>query len=223
MWGVSALFRDLRDGPCCGLGEDRIFSSNCGPGFQLRKEFFVAGVAHGDGHVAMKTFAARALDGRTLKPTLEGGGVHAGEPIEGGVDELRVREHAFGLVSLCDGWLRRGFADDGSLIRLIIPWADVLTDVAAEDLAADGSAQIFGDCTFLFDGEVGNAARCVHLAWSNEGVSRAGVDAAGAGAAAIRRGSKCGGGGDRDRRDDDAKEEPGTKLLVDDASVLADP
>ena len=179
----------------------------------------------------MKAFATRALDRRALEPALEGGGVHAGQPVEGGVDELWAREHAFDFVSrrsltigfLRDRFLRGSFVDGGFFIRPFVPWADVLANVAAEDLAADRGAEVFGDCAFLFYGEVGDAARGVHLARGDKGVGGAGVDAAGTGAAAIGSGRKCGGGRNGDGRDDHAEEEPGAELLVHDARVLADP
>ena len=104
-----------------------------------------------------------------------------------------------------------------------IPRADVLADVAAEDLAADGGAEICGNASLLFDGEVRDAAGGIHLMRGDERVGGAGVDAAGAGAAAVGRDGKDCAVGDGDRRDDDAEQKPGAELLINDAGVLADP
>ena len=64
--------------------------------------------------------------------------------------------------------------------------------------------------------------RGVHLA-RREGVGRAGVDAARAGAAAVC-GWKCRCVGDElERGDDDSEQKPGAELLIEEAGVLADP
>jgi hypothetical protein len=201
---------DLLDGPLGSFGEDRVFG--CRPGFELREEVRVAGVAHGDGYVALHAFAAGALDGRTLEPALELGSVHVGEPVQGRVDELGAWENVVHSVHqrIVNG-------------RSSIPGADVLADVAAEDLAADGGAEIFRDASLLLDGEVGDAARGVHLVRGDEGVGRAGIDAARAGAAAVGRDLEYDAFSDWNGRDDDAEQQPGAELLVDDAGVLADP
>src|SRR5277367_6179629 len=107
--------------------------------------------------------------------------------------------------------------------RFSIPGADVLADVAAEDLAADGGTEIFRDASLLLDCEVGDAAGGIHLVRGDEGVGGAGVDAAGAGAAAVGRDVEYDAVSDWNGRDNDAEEEPGAELLVDDAGVLADP
>src|SRR6202012_2778661 len=128
-----------------------------------------AAVSHGDGDVAQKTCAASAFDGRAFEPAFEFSGVHAGEPVERRVDEFGSRDHS-------------GVSGDWSFA---IPGADVLTDVAAEDLATNGLAQLFGDDAFFFDGEIGDAAGGVHLMRSYECIGRAGVDASGAASAAV--------------------------------------
>ena len=106
----------------------------------------------------------------------------------------------------------------------MIPGADILADVAAEDLAADGRAEFFGDGAALLDGEVGDAAGGVHLARGDEGVGGAGVDAA---ACRCRSGRRPGWaalvGGDLERGEDAAEEEPRAELLIEDAGVLAGP
>ncbi len=193
------------DRPVRGFGEDGIVC--CLPGFELLGEARVAAVAHGDGDVAVQAFAAGAFDGGALEPLLECLRVHAGEPVERGVDQLGPGEHSFARGD----W------------RFPVPGADVLADVAAEDLAAHGFAQFCGDGALLFDGEVGDAARGIHLVWRDEGVGGAGVDAAGAGAAAVGGDLQGSVGGDGDGGDDDGEEKPGAELLINDAGVFADP
>ena len=104
-----------------------------------------------------------------------------------------------------------------------VPGADVLADIAAEDLPADGLAKLLGDGALLLDGEVGDAARGVHLVRGHERVGGAGVDAARAASAAIGRDLKFCSGGHRKRGDDDAEQQPRTQLLIDDAGIFADP
>ena len=104
-----------------------------------------------------------------------------------------------------------------------IPGTHLLADVAAEDLAADGGAEFFGDGPAFFDGEVGDAAAGVHLARRDKGVSRTGLDAAAAGTAAVggRRGQH--GGRDLERGDDAAEKEHRSVLLVESAGVFGGP
>ena len=74
--------------------------------------------------------------GEPLKRALVLRLVHGGEPFERGVDQL-----------VAGGEFRIG-GDGGA----VIPGAHVLTDVAAEDLAADAWAEVFGDGPALLDG-----------------------------------------------------------------------
>ena len=104
----------------------------------------------------------------------------------------------------------------------MIPGANILADVAAEDLAADAVAEIFGDGAALLDGQVGDAAGGVHLI-RREGLRGAGVDAAGAGSAAVGSERRQFGGGEFERSEDDSEEKPGAELLVKDAGVFARP
>ena len=104
-----------------------------------------------------------------------------------------------------------------------IPRADILADVAAEDLAAYGGAEFLRDGTALFDGEVGDAAARVHLARRDECVRGAGLDAAAAGAAAVCGGKRQHCRGDLKRSDDAAKKEPRAELLIEGAGVFGGP
>jgi len=69
--------------------------------------------------------------------------------------------------------------------RLAVVGADVLADVAAEDVAAHGSAEVLRDGAAELDGEVGDAAAGVEEVGLDQGFSGAGVEAEGAGAAAV--------------------------------------
>ena len=97
--------------------------------------------------------------------------MHLREPFEGGIDQA-VAGLEFGRGG------DRGFA---------IPGADVLADVAAEDVASHAVAQVLGDGAALFDGEIGNAAVGIELVGREKRVRGTGVEAASAGAAAVGR------------------------------------
>ena len=140
--------------------------------------------------------------------------MHFGQPIEGWIDQAFAR-------------LEFGGGGDWSFA---VPGANVLTDVAAEDVASDAWAQVFWNLATLFDGQVGDAEAGVEFTGRDNGVGGTGGYAAGAGSATI-------GGGQAgvevifrqivlpeiERSQDYAEEEPRSELLVDDAGVLADP
>src|SRR5436305_1872423 len=65
------------------------------------------------------------------------------------------------------------------------PGADVLADVAAEDLVADGRAQFRCDLASFLNGEVSDAAARIHFSRRDEGLSGAGIQAARATSAAV--------------------------------------
>ncbi len=140
----------------------------------------------------------------------ERGGGERGEGCEGWVDEVGA-------------WCEAGFVGDG---RAAVPRADLLADVAAKDVAADSGVEIVGDGSLVLDGEVGDAARGVHTARVGrveQGLCRAGVDAGGAGAAAVGMQLEGWLRGEWERGGDGGEEEPGAELLVDEAGVAADP
>jgi hypothetical protein len=208
--GRSAAFArlraELRRGPLGGLSENGVFG--VGPELELWEVSQVGAVAHRYGYIALEAFASGAFEGRAFKRLLECYVVELGQRFEGGIDQFGT---GFNCLPGCYG----GFA---------VPGADVLADVTAKDLSADEGAEIFGNRAFFLDGEVGDAAGGVHLVRSDEGVSGAGVDAAGAGAAAIlRREGEAVGLGQWDGGGDDTEEEPGAVSLGEDAGVLADP
>src|ERR1700722_3570130 len=122
----------------------------------------------------MEALAARAFERRAFEAALEAGRVQLGQSSELWINQIQARLHA------------SSYGDRSPSV----PRTDILADVAAEDLAADGGAKILGDAAFFLDGEIGDAAGGVHLARCDECVGGAGVDAAGARAAAV------GGGGE---------------------------
>ena len=82
-------------------------------------------------------------------------------------------------------WLKGRFGSRNT--ASIGKWADLLADVSAVDAVSglcDGGAELFGDGTFEFDGEVGEAAAGVEAVGFEDRAGRAGVEAAAAGPAA---------------------------------------
>ena len=59
---------------------------------------------------------------------------------------------------------------------VVVPGADLLADVAPEDVRAHRSAEFFRNRASELDGQVGNAAPRVHHAGRDDGVRRAIVD-----------------------------------------------
>src|SRR5262245_3015741 len=87
------------------------------------------------------------------------------------------------LVHRLELWQLR----DRRVARLGVPGADILADVAAEDVVSDPIAQLLGNRSALLDGQVSNAAPRIELPRRNDGLCRAGVDAASAATAPVRR------------------------------------
>lgn len=92
-----------------------------------------------------------------------------------------------------------------------IPRAGVKAVVAAVDATSEGATEFERDCAFAFDGEVGETAACIHPAGGGDGLSWAGGDAAGTGAAVVRRARV---GVDVEGGDDLGEEEPGAELTM---------
>src|SRR5262245_27002267 len=72
----------------------------------------------------------------------------------------------------------------------LIPGANVLADVAAEDVGSDQWSQLARDRALQLDGEVRNAATCIELIRPHERACRTRREAAGA-SAATRSDSLC--------------------------------
>ena len=102
-----------------------------------------------------------------------------------------------------------------------VPGTDVLTHVAAEQPVTDLCRLRLGKFTAVLDRQIRNASARVEIARPSEGLGRTGVQAAPAGAAAVRVeweiGLEVGIG------QDDADECEGADLRVNQHHVLADP
>ena len=162
------------------------------------------GIADGDEHVAQKTVAADALDGRAGKLGAEGGFVEDGE-----VRERRRGKIVAGLQFHLAGRLRE-----------LVPRADGEAIVAAIDAVAHGGAEFARDRAGMLDGEIGDAAAGIEAVGRREGLGRADIEAGLAGAAMVglgrvRRQGRLG--------QDGAEEEPRAELPADQIGVLALP
>ena len=105
-------------------------------------------------------------------------------------------------------------------LRKPVPRADQLTVIAAVNAVTHQRAQRLGDVALVLDGQVGNAASRIQLVWGNDGLRRADVDAARAGAAVrglrdIHRKRQIG--------INFAEEKPGTGFAIKHQRVLAAP
>src|SRR5687768_15282013 len=107
---------------------------------------------------------------------------------------------------------------DGAFFREFIPGANFQTDVAPVNAVPNGGAELFWDGAFQFDREIGNAAAGIELERRGNGVGGAGINAAGASAAAVWfrvAGRKFEGG------DDLGDEKPVSQRAADEVGVLA--
>src|ERR1039458_3973472 len=189
----------LAEGPAGVGGDDGVGGG--GQFFQGSAVLGKARVSHSDGDVAQETAVAGARDGCAAEKVSEFGLAERSQLFE------RRREFA--------GVKGGGGANGGAAF----PGADVLADVAAEDVRTDGGATLQGDGGAELDGEVRDAERGIDTGW-HDGGGGTGVDAAAAGAAA---GGGRGIGRDIERDEQFAEEEPGAAPLVDEAGVFADP
>ena len=164
----------------------------------------LAAVAHGDGGVAAQARALGAADGRSAEGFPKFFRGHFSEPGESRIDQARAGSEF-------------GRSRGGSLA---VPRANILADVAAEDVTAHARAEVLGNRPALLDREIRNALVGIELVGREDRIRRTSLDATRAGAAAIRSGQV---GGKFERSEDHAEEEPRTFFLIDDAGVLADP
>src|SRR5215467_5968648 len=76
--------------------------------------------------------------------------------------------------------LRLKFRRQGcrSIAGLVVPGADILTDVATKNMMANTGAQLFWNAAALFNGEIGDAAAGVEFAGSDQRLGGACIDAA---------------------------------------------
>src|SRR6185312_17181056 len=101
-----------------------------------------------------------------------------------------------------------------------VPGADREAIVAAIDAVAHGHAEFLGDMALVLDGEIGDAAPRIEPVGRRKGLCRADIETVAAAAAMIlfRRI-----GGEIERREDLAEEEPGAVAARDEIGVLALP
>src|SRR5438045_684491 len=129
----------------------------------------LSAVAHGDRRVAAQSGIFGALDGRAAKAFLEILAAHRGNLLELGIHESR-------------SWLKfRGFCSwrFGRAVRsAAVPRANILADVAAEDVVSHPGAHVFRNRAALFNGEIRDAAGGVELGRSHQRSRRTRVNAA---------------------------------------------
>src|SRR2546423_1831154 len=176
---TGLIFRaQFVDGPQCMFSYHRVR-----PGshlFQFRNEITAAAVAHRYRHIALQTGKLCALHGRAPKSPAEFFFCHLRQPLQFRMDQLFI-------------WLQFTRRTRRSIAALVVPRANILADVAAEDLMADGRAQFRRDLASFFNGEISDAAAGIHLSRRDEGLSGAGTPAA-RGASAAVGGRTIGGG-----------------------------
>ena len=128
-----------------------------------------SGVSEGNADVAEEAGALGALDGRFAKEAAE---FFVGEGQE--VAQAVVEDRLAGMQL---AFLRN--------FREAIPWADGEAIVAAVDAVTHERAKLEGDGAFVLDGEVGDAASCIHGVGGGNRLGGAGVNAGGALAAVV--------------------------------------
>ena|SRR5438093_799866 len=104
--------------------------------------------------------------------------------------------------------------------RLTIPGADILTDIATEEMMTDTGSILFRNFAAQFDRRVRNALPAVENIGFENGARRTGIDAARAGPAAVRDGSVV---GQFKIGNDATKKQPRAGFLIDDTRILSEP
>src|SRR5436305_12221438 len=108
----------------------------------------LSAVAHGDCRVAAQSGIFGALDGRAAKAFLEILAAHRGNLLELGIHESSSRLKFRGFCSWLFGRAVRSAA---------VPRANILADVAAEDVVSHPGAHVFRNRAALFNGEIRDA------------------------------------------------------------------
>jgi hypothetical protein len=154
-----------------------VFSND---GIMVRSQPFEGGakarlsaIAHCNGYISQKSGIPGAGDRARVKYRAEFGFADFGEAFEWRRERARLK---------CDT-VRNG--------RTPVPGADVLADVAAENMLSAAAALLFRYGPAQFDGEVRDAQAGIDGVAEragNDGGGRASLDTTAAGAAAIRRG-----------------------------------
>ena len=160
---------------------------------------------HGD--VARPARVADAVDRRTAHALLELRGAPAKQIRQGRAAPGRARTARRNRRARQPG-------------RKVVPGAHQLAVIAAVDAVAEGRAQLLRDGARVFDGEIGDAAPCIHAPGRDDRPGRAGRQARGAAAAVRTCGLIL---GQRQVGENLPEEEPGTRVAGDQVAVLADP
>lgn len=164
----------------------------------------IPAVPHGNHGVTANPGKLRALYRRAAKTGAELLSAHFREPIEGRIDEFGPGLEVSGVGC----W------------SLVVPWADLLADVTAENVVSHPGPHRLGNISALLNREIRNALVGIELVGCDERIRGTSFNTACTGTTAIRRGEvrrKLKGSKDH------SKEKPRAHLLVQDAGILADP
>src|SRR4029077_5695858 len=115
--------------------------------FQRRQKFAIAAVAHRNRGISFQAAQFRTPDGGAAERFAEVFRRHLGPPLQCRVDEVFARLKFRG----------------GAYRSFAVPRADVLADVAAEDVPAHAFAQFIRNRSTLFDAEIRDALVRVEL------------------------------------------------------------
>src|ERR1044071_800247 len=199
------LFIKFLDGPFRMLGDHSIRPR--GHVLQIRQECLVSAIAHGDGHVPPESGIFRTFYRRSAKCLAISFFVHLRQPAQ-----IRMVKPLL--------WLKLRQGSGRRVPSFIVPWTNILADIATEYVVPNGRPELFRDCATLFNGQIGDAETRIQLARRHNGLRGAGVNAAGATSASVGSGGVC---AKLQRSENHAKKQPRPHLLMDDAGVLANP
>src|ERR1700693_36271 len=196
--------RQLSDSPGTPLGNYFVLIPR--QLLQQREEFPVSAIPNSYCSIAPYTRALSSPHRRAAKGPVEFLHTHLRQPLERRFHQLLARLQLNRLS-------RRRFA---------VPGADILADVAPENMPPHPGAKlvILRNRAPLLDREIRDALVGMELIRRDQRVSRAGIDATRATAAAIRRRQIR---REIERGKNHAEEKPRAQLLIEDARVLADP
>ena len=175
---------------------------------QCRHKIRVAAIPHGSHRISTQSQKLGTPHRRSAKLLPKFLRLHLGQPFEPWIHQ------AFSRLKL----LRRR---DRSLA---IPRADILTNIAAENVPPHSRPQLFRNRAALLNREIRNAQARIKFSRRNNRLRRTGGYATRARAAAIRsRQVSRKFRRNFQRREDYSEKQPRAQLLVDDAGVLPDP
>src|SRR4029077_319037 len=166
------LLTKLFDGPLSMLGDHGI-SFTC-HFFQIGDELLKSAIAHGNGDVTLQSGVFGALYRRSAKCAAVSFFIHLCELAQIRMVKLLLR-------------LKLGQGSRERISSLVVPWANVLADIAAKDVVSHLRAKFFGNSAALFNREVSNTQPRIKPAGSDNRLGRACINAACATSTAIRR------------------------------------